>query len=57
MLDGLAIYIFYKLIPKVNGETLEIQLKNTVFYGHRKGNLPLVKVGYYPLMPLACASI
>ena len=48
---------FFKLIPKVNGKTFGIQLKNTVFYGHRYGNLHLVKVGYYPLMPLACASI
>ena len=27
--------IFIKLIPKVNGKTFGIQLKNTVFYGHR----------------------
>ena len=28
-------YIFTKLIPKVNGKMFGIQLKNTVFYGHR----------------------
>ena len=27
--------IFTKLIPKVNGKMFWIQLKNTVFYGHR----------------------
>ena len=27
--------IITKLIPKVNGKTFGIQLKNTVFYGHR----------------------
>ena len=27
--------IFTKLIPKVNGKTFGIQLKNTVFYGHK----------------------
>ena len=28
-------YIFTKLIPKVNGKMFGIQLKNTVFCGHR----------------------
>ena len=28
-------YIFTKLIPKVNGKMFGIQLKKTVFYGHR----------------------
>ena len=36
---------------------LGIQLKTVTFVGTGKCILHFVKVGYYPLLPLACASI
>ena len=56
-------WIVDKYIYKINSKSkwkkcVEIQLKNTVFYGPQVRKFYLiVKVGYYPLMPLTCASV
>ena len=53
LLDSLTLYILSKFNPKMNWNPAE----NSDIFGHRSVILHFVKVGYYPLLPLACASI
>ena len=58
-MDGLALEIYSKLIGKGKGKTLEWNLKTVTFVGMGKSIdfYIFVKVGYCPLLPLACSCI
>ena len=58
-MDGLALEIYSKLIGKKKRKTLEWSLKTVTIVGTGKSIdfWLFVKVGYYPLSPLACIYI
>ena len=59
VMDGLALEIYSKLIGKGERKMLEWSLKTVTIVGTGKSIdfYICVKVGYYPLLALACISI
>ena len=59
MMDGLALEIYSKLIAKRKRKTLEWSLKPVTVVGTGKAVdfYIFVKIGYYPLLALACVCI
>ena len=58
-MDDLTLEIYSKLIGKRKRKTLEWNLKTVTIVGTGKSIdfYIFVKVGYYPLLPLACICI